>query len=61
MQYLFMDDICGENETQPRHAKAYANLRKMRAEIEAERICALKAWKNDVTSGAFPTPETSIS
>ena len=61
VQYLFMDDICGENETQPRHAKAYANLRKMRAEIEAERICALKAWKNDVTSGAFPTPETSIS
>ncbi len=61
VQYLFMEDICGENETQPRHAKAYANLRKMRAEVEAERVRSLKAWKEDVTSGAFPSPKTSIS
>ncbi|UWQ89569.1 3-methyl-2-oxobutanoate hydroxymethyltransferase [Rhodobacteraceae bacterium M382] len=61
VQYLFMEDICGENETQPRHAKTYTNLRAMRAEIEAERIRALQAWKADVTAGAYPSPETSIS
>lgn len=61
VQYLFMEDICGENETQPRHAKAYANLRKMRAEVETERIRALQAWKKDVTNGAYPTRDTSIS
>ncbi|WP_425403713.1 3-methyl-2-oxobutanoate hydroxymethyltransferase [Hwanghaeella sp.] len=54
--FLFMDDICGELESPPRHAKAYADLRSLRAQLRAEQIKALTAFKEDVDAGTFPGP-----
>ena len=54
VQFLFMDDVCGDSQTPPRHAKAYADLRALRREISAERIRALKAFRRDVESGGYP-------
>ena len=61
VQLLFMEDICGQNETQPRHAKAHTALRGMPPEIHAERIRALNSWRNDGHSGAFPAPQFTIA
>ena len=59
--YLFMNDICGEQEKSPRHAKAYTNLKKMKDEIEIERVRALKAFIKDSLEGKFPGPENSVN
>ena len=61
VQLVFMEDICGENETQPRHAKVHTTLCNMRAGIEVERIRALKSWRNTGHSGAFPAPQSTIA
>ena len=59
VNYLFMEDICGENEKSPRHSKAYTNLKKMRDDIEIERIRALKMFIKETKGGKFPGPENS--
>jgi len=61
VMYLFMNDICGEDEKAPRHAKAYANLKKMRNDIEIERVRALKAFIKDTLEKKFPAPENSVN
>ena len=61
VQLVFMEDICGENETQPRHAKVHTTLCNMRAGIEVERIRVLKSWRNTGHSGAFPAPQSTIA
>jgi len=61
VMFLFMDDICGENETLPRHGKAFVNLRKMRENIEIERVKALKAFVKESKDGLFPDKEHSVS
>ena len=59
--YLFMNDICGESEKIPRHAKAYTNLKKMRDNLEIERVKALRAFIKDSLDGKFPAAENSVS
>jgi 3-methyl-2-oxobutanoate hydroxymethyltransferase len=54
--FLFMEDICGELEKPPRHAKAYGDLRTLRAEIKAAQLKAVSAFKADVDAGTFPGP-----
>ena len=54
VQFLFMEDVCGDSQTPPRHAKAYADLRALRRKIPTERIRALKAFRRDVESGGYP-------
>lgn len=54
--FLFMDDICGEFENAPRHAKAYVELHKLRKQIKEERLKGLTAFKADVDAGTFPGP-----
>ena len=61
VMYLFMNDICGEQEKSPRHAKAYTNLKKMREDIEIERVKALKAFVKDSLEGKFPGPKNSVN
>ena len=51
--FLFQSDICGEGRV-PRHARPYADLASMYAEIDAERRRALRAFRADVASGSFP-------
>jgi 3-methyl-2-oxobutanoate hydroxymethyltransferase len=53
--FLFQNDICGESDRIPRHARAYADLASMQRQIEAERVRALTAFRADVASGGFPS------
>ena len=51
--FLFQSDICGEGRV-PRHARRYADLEAMYAQIDAERRRALSEFRADVASGGFP-------
>lgn len=56
-QYLFAEDILGENRSRkPRHAKAYDDLAAEYARLQARRIAAFAAFRAEVASGAFPAP-----
>lgn len=52
--FLFMEDICGETEWRPRHAKAYDDLKSAYDEIFDRRVRALNAFKDDVRDGRYP-------
>ncbi len=56
VDYLFMEDICGDNENLPRHARAFGNLRRIREELRQERIAALRRFRQATQSGDFPGP-----
>jgi 3-methyl-2-oxobutanoate hydroxymethyltransferase len=56
-QYLFADDVLGQNRGHiPRHAKIYRNFAKEYDRLQQERIAAFKEYCRDVASGAFPEP-----
>ena len=61
VMYLFMNDICGEDDKAPRQAKAYANLKKMKDNIEVERVKALKAFVKESLEGQLPAAENSVN
>jgi len=52
--FLFQNDICGESERLPRHARRYADLAALQRQMDAERVRALTAFRADVASGGFP-------
>lgn len=57
-QYLFCTDVLGTNTGHvPRHAKVYANLHAEMQRLQTLRIEALRALKQDVSSGAYPEPK----
>lgn len=54
-QYLFAEDILGENRGHmPRHAKVYRNFAAEYDRLQNERISAFSEFRDDVESGAFP-------
>ena len=54
-QYLFAEDILGENRGHmPRHAKVYRNFAAEYDRLQAERVKAFAEFRADVASGAFP-------
>lgn len=55
VSFLFMNDLCGETENPPRHARAFGNLREKYKELHQERISALGAFKAASLEGSFPT------
>lgn len=57
VMYLFMEDICGDNENPPRHARAYGDLAGLRRRLREERVAALRAFRADAMAGAFPGPK----
>ncbi len=59
VMFLFSSDICGESPRKPRHARTYADLAALHAQINAERVRALTAFRADVASGGFPD-ETEV-
>ena len=59
VQFLFQDDICGESERKPRHARAYADLAALHRQIDAERVRALTEFRADIRSGGFPSDAES--
>lgn len=52
--FSFMEDICGDVEDPPRHAKAWGDVGSIRKALKAERARALTGFRTDVQSGAFP-------
>ncbi len=59
--FSFMEDICGDVEDPPRHAKAWADLLSIRRLLAEERIKGLIGFRDDVKSGAFPDMAHSVS
>ena len=54
-QYLFAEDILGENRGHvPRHAKVYRDFAAEYDRLQAERVAAFSEFRADVVSGAFP-------
>jgi 3-methyl-2-oxobutanoate hydroxymethyltransferase len=54
-QYLFAEDILGENQGHvPRHAKVYRNFAAEYDRLQTERVAAFAEFRDDVASGAFP-------
>ena len=58
--FMFLVDICGESEQPPRHAKAFADLRFMRARMGDERRRALREYRDAVLDGSYPDADTSV-
>ena len=58
--YLFQNDICGEEKNIPRHARAFGNIYKLKQEIKAERILALKKFKNAVFEKNYPNDKEIV-
>lgn len=56
VSFLFMNDLCGETEKAPRHARAFGQLGEMHKAVHQARIDALTAFKNASLDGSFPTP-----
>jgi len=52
--YLFQNDICGEEEKRPRHARAFGNIYALKQKINSERVQALKSFKQAVLDEEFP-------
>ena len=59
--YLFQNDICGEHENIPRHARAFGNVLKLKNEIYKERVSSLESYKNSVENKSFPSGNELIS
>lgn len=61
VMFLFTNDICGEGGRVPRHARAYADLAALYAEINRERVSALTAFRADVVGAGFPNESETVS
>jgi 3-methyl-2-oxobutanoate hydroxymethyltransferase len=55
--YLFQNDICGEQPTSPRHARAFGNIHALNEQIRQERLRALLAFKESAMSASYPAPD----
>ncbi len=54
VSFLFMNDLCGETETAPRHAHAFGNLAALHKQVHTARIDALKSFRDASLNGSFP-------
>jgi 3-methyl-2-oxobutanoate hydroxymethyltransferase len=62
VQYLFATDVLGTNTGHiPRHAKIFGNLHAEEAKLQALRVKAFKALKDEVDSGAYPAVEHTLT
>tara|TARA_B100000029_G_scaffold511822_1_gene606851 strand:- start:898 stop:1719 length:822 start_codon:yes stop_codon:yes gene_type:complete len=52
--YLFQNDICGEEQTRPRHARSFGDIYSLKQKIKEERLKALKSFKKAVLDKSFP-------
>lgn len=59
--YLFQNDICAEQPTSPRHARAFGNIHAFYEQIKAERRRALSAFREAAQSQTYPAQaETAV-
>jgi len=60
-QYLFAEDILGENRGHiPRHAKVYRNFAAELDRLQAERVKAFEEFRRDVEDGSFPEKTQTV-
>ncbi len=57
VMFLFSEDICGETDKVPRHARRYGDLARLHKQMDEERRAALSAFRSDIRQGDFPAPE----
>ena len=57
VDYIFMEDACGDSENPPRHARTFGNLMALRKQLADERIKALIAFRKAIEEGDFPGEE----
>ena len=60
VDYLFMEDICGDSENPPRHARAFGDIGTLRRQIEEERVKALKAFRTAASNNEFPSGAETV-
>lgn len=57
-QYLFSDDILGQNRGHvPRHARIYADFAAEYDRLQGLRVDAIRAFAGDVRNGSYPGPQ----
>jgi 3-methyl-2-oxobutanoate hydroxymethyltransferase len=59
VNYLFMEDICGENRNLPRHAFSFAKIYKLQDKIYNEKIKAVKKFSKKAKTNKF-APQPNI-
>lgn len=59
--FMFQEDICGDIDNPPRHAKAFANMAPIRKQLQAEKHKGLTAFRDAVQDGSFPDAAHSIA
>ena len=60
VNYLFMDDICGENEQIPRHAFSLAKIYKLRDKIYREKVKAVHKFNKKAKTTKFVTSRNIV-
>ena len=60
VNYLFMDDICGESEEIPRHAFSLAKIYKLRDKIYREKVKAVHKFNKKAKTTKFVTSRNIV-
>lgn len=58
--FMFTEDLCGENQDPPKHARAFCDLKPLHQAVSAERLRGLLAYRKAVSDGTFPDKAVSI-
>ena len=53
--FSFIEDICGENKTQPKHTRKYCDIFRLNEEIQETKINALKKFYEDAKHNDYPS------
>lgn len=56
----YMSDLSGDTLNPPRHARAFGEVGRIRAELRAERAKALEGYRAAVMDRSFPDAETTV-
>ncbi len=59
--FMFLVDICGDTESPPAHARAFADIRLIRRQLDEERRRAIRDYRTAVLNGSYPDSRTSVS
>ncbi len=60
VDYLFCNDICGEQENSPRHARAFGNLLELKRQVQDARVAALADFRRACVDGGFPSDAETV-
>lgn len=55
-----MSDLSGDTLNPPRHARAFGEVGRIRAELRAERARALQGYRAAVMDRSFPDADTTV-